>query len=1289
MKTNLFLVSILLGGSLFAQTANQADLSNSLLKKFNDEAKQQSVAPPISFMENKGQIHDQNYKPRPDVLFGAMAGNMTFHLKTSGVSYQLTRVDSYKEVEDPKTHQTRKEIDQQTIYRVDLSWLNANSNLRTSTDKTLEGCNNYYLESCPDGALNVKSYTGVTVHNLYNGINLHYYEKEDQLKHDYIVAPGANYQQIQLKVDGATVRINEDGSLTLTTPLGKIIEGAPIVYQNGKQLKANWSLKNNRLGFEIENYNPSQELIIDPVTRLWGTYYGGDGQESGLECVTDASDNVYLAGYTSLSSVAVVATVGAHQTAYGGDNYDAFLVKFDASGARQWGTYYGGSGSDYGYSCAPDASGNLFLAGYTDSNTGSVIATLGSHQYLYGGNSDAFLIKFNSFGVRQWGTYYGGFGQEYLESCQTDAMGSVYIIGNTSGNSNTAIATAGAHQVSSGGNTDAYIVKFDGAGIRLWGTYYGGSNVDTGLGCSVNSAGDVYLSGWTSSTMGISSAGAFQVSFSGGTFDDAYLVKFNSSGIRQWGTYYGGTGTDIGWDCATDEMGNVYLTGQTNSASGVMATAGSHQSVNNNNDAFLAKFDANGARIWATYYGGPGSDNSRSCTTDASGNIYFSGDTQTNSGLSIATADGYQTSFAGIKDAFVAKFNSSGLRLWGTYCGGSNTDSGMSCSADAQGSIYVSGQTNSTGTQIASTTSHQPTTGGLYDAFLVKFTDCGAPETATENQTACDSYTWALNGTTYTASGTYTHVGTNASGCPLTTTLNLTINNSSTATVTETACDSYTWPLTGTTYTTSGTYTHVGTNASGCPLTTTLNLTINNSSTATVTETACDSYTWALTGTTYTASGNYTHVGTNASGCPLTTTLNLTINNSTTATVTETACDSYTWALNGTTYTTSGTYTHVGTNASGCPLTTTLNLTINNSTTATVTETACDSYTWALTGTTYTASGNYTHVGTNASGCPLTTTLNLTINNSTTATVTETACDSYTWALNGTTYTTSGTYTHVGTNASGCPLTTTLNLTINNSSTATVNQIACDSYTWALNGTTYTTSGTYTHVGTNASGCTLTTTLNLTINNSTTAAVTETACDSYTWALNGTTYTSSGTYTHVGTNAAGCQLTTTLNLTINTVNVATTLSGITLTANAAGASYQWINCNNGNAIIPGATAQSYTATVNGSYAVIVTSSNCSDTSACQVINSVGIGEFGASNIEVYPNPTSGTVKVILGEHYPSASIQLFNALGQAILHKTYSSTDIITFEIEGAPGVYFLEIESAEQVLGRVRVVKN
>ena len=257
----------------------------------------------ISFTENKGQVSDQFYKSRPDVLFAGSANGMAFHLRNNGISYQLNRVDSWKEEEDFKTKEKRKVADKTNIYRLDINWLGINPNFTTQTEKPTEGYNNYYLEVCPNGVHNVKSYQGVFYNNIYNNINLHYYQKNNALKYDYIVAPGGNYKQIQLQIKGATaINLQKDGSLALITPIGKIKEGAPLVYQNGKQLKAKWVVVNNVLSFDIENYNPKLELIIDPVTRLWGTYYGGAGTDYGVFTSTDAVGNVYLAGYTTTNS---------------------------------------------------------------------------------------------------------------------------------------------------------------------------------------------------------------------------------------------------------------------------------------------------------------------------------------------------------------------------------------------------------------------------------------------------------------------------------------------------------------------------------------------------------------------------------------------------------------------------------------------------------------------------------------------------------------------------------------------------------------------------------------------------------------------------------------------------------------------------------------------------------------------------------------------------------------------------------------------------------------------------
>jgi hypothetical protein len=190
-----------------------------------------------------------------------------------------------------------------------------------------------------------------------------------------------------------------------------------------------------------------------------------------------------------------------------------------------------------------------------------------------------------------------------------------------------------------------------------------------------------------------------------------------------------------------------------------------------------------------------------------------------------------------------------------------------------------------------------------------------------------------------------------------------------------------------------------------------LNLTINASTSNTTSATACDTYTWSVDGNTYTASGTYTSTSTNSAGCPHVETLNLTINASTSNTTSATACDTYTWSVDGMTYTTSGTYTSTSTNQAGCPHVETLNLTINASTSNTTSTTASGSYTWACNGMTYTASGTYTCTSTNSAGCPHVETLILTITAGCLNTTTVSACGSYTWTCNGMTYTTSGNYT--------------------------------------------------------------------------------------------------------------------------------------------------------------------------------------------------------------------------------------------------------------------------------------
>lgn len=781
-----------------------------------------SAAKPFCFTENKGQVYDQNNQLRPDVLFGGESNGLVFHLRKNGISYQLSRIDKWKtEKLNSKTNKKAKPngIEQSTVYRIDINWLNTNTHPTILKHQELEGYANFYNS---DKQITVKSYGEVMYQSLYKGIDLKWYEKNGELKYDYLCAAGADYKKINLQIEGAEqLRLNTKGELEIKTPLGTIIEKAPVVLQAGKQLVSKWVLTNNVLSFDIENLNKLLPYVIDPAVRVWGTYYGGNSFDYSNACATYTNGDVYLVGSTYLNTSTIIATSGSYQSTLGGFD-DAFLVKFNSSGARVWSTYYGGSNSDNGRSCVVDGSGNVYICGITSSTNG--IATLGTYQSTFGGGNtpDAFLVKFNSAGARVWGTYYGGNSVDEAHQCALDPSGDIYMSGTTELTTSTVIAsTGGVHQNAFGGGfNDAFLVRFSSNGLRVWGTYYGGSGIDFGSSC-IADANFVYMAGTTSSTNNIASGGS-QNTF-GGNLYDAYLVKFNTSnGARVWGTFYGGNALDQAFGCALDGSGNVYMCGATStSVTNVIATAASHQSVGataGDDDGFLVKFNGLGVRQWGTYYGGDSYDVAYECSIDASNNVYLVGTTTATLSGAIATAASHQTvlgnNFGGT-NAYIAKFNTSGIRQWGTFYG-EDGDDGNNCTIDMSGAIYMCGAASTTNTSFISTTgSHQANHGGILDGYLVKFLDCNAAApisaTSASNQAICAGntttlsatggtatinwYTTAIGGTSIgtgtnyitpqpLASGTYTYYaeGGSCGGTPARTAITVTVSSTPTIT---------------------------------------------------------------------------------------------------------------------------------------------------------------------------------------------------------------------------------------------------------------------------------------------------------------------------------------------------------------------------------------------------------------------------------------------------------------------------------------------------------------------------
>lgn len=693
------------------------------------------------FVENKGQLTDQNRNLRSDILFYGSLNERLFFLKQGGVSYELRKPiewDSATKSPFPgfKIPNIRS-VAKWSCDRIDINWIGINLNCTIETQKQSEDYDNFYLPSCPNGATYVRSYGALLYKNIYNGVDLKYYEYNGQLKYDYIIKPNFDHSVIKFQINGANkISINSLGQLVLETSNGSIIEDAPHVTQEGKTLKAKWKLKGNLVSFIVNGRDPAKEMTIDPLVRFWGTYYGGSGMDIGVDCETDTLGNVYLCGSTK--STNQIATVGSFQSTITNtfDN-DAFLVKFNSSGLRQWGTYYGSFGVDYFNKIGVYKTSIIYVSGGADMNSATGLSTNGVFQPTFaGGNYDGIVARFNTSGIREWCSFYGGESDEDVRALAVGSGAELYFVGTTTSTTNLSISTLGSHQYTYAGNQDAYAVKFDSTGQRIWGTYCGGGFTEWTEECDIDRWDNLFVVGVTVSYDNIGTTGVHQPTISGGG-NNAFLVKFNSSGVRQWGTYYGGNLATTGLGCATDLSGNSYMTGATDVCTVGIATPGCHQSTfaGSQENAYLVKFDPNGQRIWGTYYGASKVTVGRSIATDKYRNVYLEGHTNSsNCGDTIATLNGFQTynnSTWPAADFFIVKFDSTGLRKMGTYYGGPIGEVDGDIEIDPAGFIYLAGASSSpTGSYIATPAAHQYSYSAGIDACLAKFFDCGSQVSA-------------------------------------------------------------------------------------------------------------------------------------------------------------------------------------------------------------------------------------------------------------------------------------------------------------------------------------------------------------------------------------------------------------------------------------------------------------------------------------------------------------------------------------------------------------------------------
>jgi autotransporter-associated beta strand protein len=336
--------------------------------------------------------------------------------------------------------------------------------------------------------------------------------------------------------------------------------------------------------------------------------------------------------------------------------------------------------------------------------------------------------------VLSYATYLGGNDADAAYGIAVDSSGNVYLAGDSF--STHFPVTPGAFQTthaSDGSNDDAFVAKLNPAGTALvYCTYLGGNGGDVARGIAVDSAGNAYVAGSTSST-NFPLSNAFQGGYGGNT--DAFVARLNPTGTGLvYASYLGGSNADGANAVAVDNSGNAYVVGFTYSTN-FPTTAGAfrpnHASDGGNDDAFVARVSAGGSVLaYATYLGGDTADNAFAVAVDGSGNAYVGG--LTSSTNFPTSAGAFQTTHAsdgGNNDAFLAKLNPSGSALaYGTYLGGNNSDGIRGVAVDSSGNAYVAGFTYSTNfptTAGAFQTAHANDS-GADDAFVARVNPAGS-----------------------------------------------------------------------------------------------------------------------------------------------------------------------------------------------------------------------------------------------------------------------------------------------------------------------------------------------------------------------------------------------------------------------------------------------------------------------------------------------------------------------------------------------------------------------------------
>ncbi len=690
---------------------------------------------PLYFIENRGQAD-------PRVAYYVQGGDTSVYFSRAGITYALTspaKPEAGAAAAPTRDAGPARPASARERWAVKLDFVGANPDAKPAGEDRTPAVVSYFKGDRANWKTGLPTYGRVVYANLWPGIDLVYTGAESHLKYTFVVKPGGDPKRIRLAYRGATaLRVSTEGRLAVSTPVGRLEEDTPYVYQEAGEarveVEAAYALEaeeaggTRRFGFRVGPYDPGKPLFLDPVVLAYCGYIGGSAGDAANGVAIDASGNAYVTGQVVSTEASFPVAVGPDLTYHGGTT-DAFVAKVNPAGtALVYCGYIGGSASDYGTGVAVDGSGNAYVAGYTTSTEAmSFPVTVGPDLTHNGGGNDAFVAKVNAAGTALvYCGYIGG-------SNDDSALANAYVVGSTTSTEATFPVTVGPDLTFNGG-VDAFVAKVNAAGTALvYCGYIGGSTNDIGQGIAVDGSGNAYVTGYTDSTTGFPLAVGPDLTYNGGFMGDAFVAKVKADGTALvYSGYIGGSGDDVGQAIAVDGSGNAYVTGYTTSTAATFpVTVGPDLTHNGGNDVFVAKVNAAGtALVYCGYIGGSGAEIGNGVAVDGSGNAYVVGSTTSTEATFPVTVGPDLTYNGGIRDAFVAEVNAAGTALvYAGYIGGSGDDVAYGVAVDSAGNAYVVGSTTSTEATFPVTVGPDLTYNGVTDAFVTKV---GAVATAVE-----------------------------------------------------------------------------------------------------------------------------------------------------------------------------------------------------------------------------------------------------------------------------------------------------------------------------------------------------------------------------------------------------------------------------------------------------------------------------------------------------------------------------------------------------------------------------